>query len=77
MMRRGLYMLDNNESYITISGDTWDMISYKVYGDCNYIDRLIKNNIRYAEIVVFPSGIEILVPQIETTAADTLPPWKR
>lgn len=66
-----------NDKYITVSGDTWDIIAYKVYGDCMYTDRLINANIQHAEKVIFPAGVEITTPEIELTAADTLPPWKR
>jgi phage tail protein X len=65
-------------SYTTISGDTWDIISYKIYGSCMYMALLMDENEKYAETVIFPAGIVIKAPEIEvsTEMADTLPPWK-
>ena len=67
----------HSDKYKTISGDTWDIIAYKVYGECIYMDRLIEANIPYADTVIFSAGIELSIPEITTEAANTLPPWKR
>ena len=66
-------------TYTTISGDTWDIISYKIYGNCMYMDQLIKANEEHAETVIFSAGVVITAPEIEisTEVAGTLPPWKR
>lgn len=64
--------------YKTISGDTWDMIAYKVYGDCKYISKLMEANIDKIETVIFSANIEINCPElVDTQATDKLPPWKR
>lgn len=64
--------------YKTISGDTWDMIAYKVYGDCKYIDKLMEANINLAEVFIFSANTIINCPEISVEiTADTLPPWKR
>ncbi|MBR8700233.1 hypothetical protein IX317_000645 [Fusobacterium sp. DD29] len=65
--------------YTTISGDTWDLISYKVYGSEKYFTNLIRANPALIGIAIFDSGISIIVPDIplETYQSDTLPPWKR
>lgn len=63
--------------YRTISGDTWDLISYRVYGDCKYTDTLINNNTAYADVVVFRAGTILNVPDIELETPSALPPWKR
>lgn len=65
------------KTYRTIAGDTWDGISYKTLGDCYFMDLLIKENIRYSETVIFPAGIELNIPEVETKSSAKLPPWKR
>lgn len=66
-------------TYKTIQGDTWDIISFRVYGDEHYIDRLIAANAAHRGVVLFPAGIVLDVPEIETDAVsnEDLPPWKR
>lgn len=68
-----------NQIYITISGDTWDIIAYKTLGSEMYTDKLIKNNLEYRDIAIFPAGVEIVIPDIEPQEeiSDKLPPWKR
>lgn len=63
--------------YMTVQGDMWDSIAYKVYGDTNHVDVLIGANPQYRYIYVFSAGLELEVPDIEEkTAASGLPPWK-
>ena len=45
------------KSYTTVSMDTWDIISKKVYGDEHYIDKLIAANVQYRKVVIFSAGI--------------------
>lgn len=68
-------MLQNK--YVTSQGETWDMISFKLYDDEHYIDLLIKTNMKYREIVIFPANIELNIPSIAIKPIETLPPWKR
>ena len=65
-------------TYSTCAGDMWDLISYKVLGDCKYTDALINANRNYLDYFIFPAGIELSVPDItpETKKA-SLPPWRR
>lgn len=62
--------------YLTVSGDTWDVISYKVYGDENYVKELMEANPTYVAITIFPADIEIIVPDIEVKDNLTQLPWK-
>lgn len=62
--------------YVTIAGDTWDMIAYKVYGKEIYADYLMKNNYDLLDIFVFSAGTKVYIPELlEVTTAD-LPPWR-
>lgn len=63
------------ELYTTISGDTWDMIAYKTTGDGRNMDLLIAENPQYADMFVFPAGVDIIIPAIEEKSSTTLPPW--
>lgn len=65
-------------TYSTIQGETWDIVSKKVYGTEFRADVLLKANPDVADIIVFSSGILLLVPEIDDVEQfDSLPPWKR
>lgn len=62
----------------TTQGDTWDLISIRAYGSVEFIDDLITANPGQRMVTIFPAGVEIEVPKIDTRQAVTnLPPWKR
>ena len=67
--------------YKTVSGDTWDLIAYKVYGSEGYFHDLIRSNLQLIDIAVFDANIPIIIPEIESEEATDenykLPPWKR
>lgn len=67
--------------YKTVSGDTWDLISYKLYGSEQYFYQLMRANLTLLSIAVFDSNIPIIVPEITPIASavetSKLPPWKR
>lgn len=65
------------KTYTTISGDMWDGIAYKVYGDEAYTDKLMKLNPQYRNIVIFPAGVVLDLPEESLTVSVSLPPWKR
>lgn len=66
-----------NNTYTTVSGDTWDIVAYKVYGNEMYMDTLIKANIEYKDTYIFPAGVALTLPEIELTVSESLPPWKQ
>ena len=64
----------------TIQGDTWDILAYRLYGNERLMHILINANIQYRKIVIFPAGIVLNVPDIDTTSPQyeaNLPPWKQ
>lgn len=65
------------DKYVTEQGDTWDLISYKVYGHEHYIRELINANIAHIHTVIFEANIELVIPHIEIEIPNSLPPWKR
>lgn len=62
--------------YRTKSGDTWDMIAYKLYKDCRYTEELMQANREHLTTFIFSAGVELKVPEVESKAVN-LPPWKR
>lgn len=66
-----------NNTYTTVSGDTWDIVAYKVYGNEMYMDTLIKANIEYKDTYIFPAGVVLTLPEIKLTVSESLPPWKQ
>lgn len=64
--------------YSTVQGDTWDIISKKVYGTEFHTDVLLKANPEYGHILFFAADVQLTIPEIEQTQrfAD-LPPWKK
>lgn len=65
------------KTYITIQGDTWDMIAYKMMGSEYYMDKLINANPRHINTAIFEAGIILIIPAIDIPVATNLPPWKR
>lgn len=65
------------KEYVTTSGDTWDLISYNVYGNYNQVGPLLKANPKHASTVIFSGGIILKIPQEEISKSSKLPPWKR
>lgn len=65
-------------TYTTVSGDTWDVIAKKVYGDEKKVQEIMEANTDYLDVVIFSAGITLNVPEIEqTSTSEYLPPWKR
>ena len=65
--------------YKTVSGDTWDLIAYKVYGNEGYYHDLIRSNLALIDIAIFDANVPIIIPEIakESDNDTSLPPWKR
>ncbi|MFK4167706.1 tail protein X [Paenibacillus lautus] len=64
------------KTYRTIQGDTWDSIAFSFAGNAGFMTPLIEANPDYTEVVIFPAGILLQVPDISVEAASTLPPWR-
>jgi phage tail protein X len=62
--------------YTTIQGDTWDHISYKVYGKDKYSKDLMRANPKYLNVVFFSGGTLLICPDISEEETATLPPWR-
>lgn len=63
-------------TYMTSQGDTWDLMAYDLYGDEKYMRYLIEANWPLLDILVFPSGVKVNVPDIPEDAAEYVPFWR-
>lgn len=64
--------------YLTAEGDTFDMIALREYGEELLSSIIIRENIIYADTLVFEQGILLYIPVIEEiNMPETLPPWRR
>ena len=64
----------------TVQGDTWDTIAYRVYGSVLRTQELMqaRENIRLLDIQVFPAGVAVAAPDVETPSVEGgLPKWRR
>ena len=68
-------------TYTTISGDTWDIIARKAYGDELKADRLMqeRENLPLLDYQVFPSGVVVTIPDVseEDAYEADLPDWRK
>lgn len=63
-------------TYTTKQGDMWDAIAFRELGDTAYTDKLMTMNSKHIGIFIFPAGIELTLPDIQTTTVSKAPPWK-
>lgn len=65
------------KTYTTVQGDMWDSIAYAQLGDCSHTDKLINANAEHRETYIFPAGVVLTIPDVDTTTdSGTLPPWR-
>ena len=54
----------SNERYRTIQGDTWDLISFKIWGTEKYHEELQEANREHYNTVFFSANVVLKVPEI-------------
>lgn len=64
-------------TYTTTQGDMWDLIAKRLYNDEASLNVLLEANQQYADIVVFPAGIVLEVPEYTAPVTSMLPQWRR
>lgn len=64
------------DTYITKSGDTWDMIAKEVYGNELYTSFLMENNHNVINYYVFPDGIELKIIALPEQEEQFFPDWR-
>ncbi len=66
------------DTTITRSGEFWDEISFRLYGDEHHVHELMAANRHLRNIYRFSYGVTINVPQVrQTPTKSVLPPWRR
>lgn len=63
------------KTYTTQYGDTWDLISYDLFGTESRMDLLMQANYEHSDTLIFDSGIVLTVPDIPETLDTDLPFW--
>lgn len=63
------------KNYTTIQGDTWDKIAYEMLGSEYLLPLLLDSNKQYRDIVVFPGGLSLIVPDVDTSEVTERPAW--
>lgn len=63
-------------NYTTKTGDTFDIIAYNIFGNEKYASEIMAVNPEYIKTIVFDLGVNLKIPEIDTTQETTLPPWK-
>lgn len=69
-----------SSTYMTSSGDTWDAIALKVYGNEKYTEHLMNNNQdrNLLATILFDAGTVLNTPELTATeqASVNQPPWR-
>lgn len=65
------------KEYRTIQGDTWDWIAKKVYGNEMRLDVLMENNQDLLDILIFPAGVNLQIPEELPESAEDVPAWRK
>lgn len=66
------------KQYRPIQGDTWEKLSYKIYGNSGHVRELIEHNPQMRMIEYFDGGEVVSYPKLSESenAALNLPPWR-
>ena len=68
--------MDN--TYITVEGDTFDMLALRFYNDEKLASTIIQANPEYCDTLIFEAGISLSIPAAAAVVLpETLPPWRR
>lgn len=64
--------------YMTTENDTFDLIAYRQYGNEFLASLIIQENLRYADTIIFDSGVKLKIPIIDIKEVEnSLPPWRQ
>ena len=61
--------------YTTKSGDSFDLIAYKVLGSCDYTEKILNVNRDKLGTFIFKAGEKLNIPDISQDKISKLPPW--
>lgn len=67
-----------NSTYITVDGDTFDMLALRFYNDEKLASTIIQANPDHCDTLIFEAGISLSIPAAAAVVLpETLPPWRR
>ena len=62
--------------YITLQGDAWDAIAYRLWGEECLFMALVEANPEHLDVIVFEAGVRLVIPpRPERLITTELPPW--
>ena len=62
----------------TAQGDTFDTIAMTYFYEETLATSIIEANPDYCDVLFFEAGVEIVIPDVETSEMpESLPPWRR
>lgn len=66
--------------YTTVSGDTWDLVAWKMYGKEVWADKIMQANMDKLDYMVFPDNLQLIIPDVEsfsgTAVSSDAPEWR-
>lgn len=62
-------------TYTTVQGDTWDLIAYRTLGSEYLLPLLLEENSKYRTLLIFPGGITLTIPDVDTSEINDRPDW--
>lgn len=66
------------KTHTTTQGDCWDAIAFKIWEKETLLHHLVKANPEHLDVLIFPAGVVLNVPEITVPAETTeLPPWMK
>lgn len=66
------------KTYVTHQDDAWDAIAFRLWGQERHLLELVKANPEHLDVVLFPAGVELVVPVVPVTQQQLqLPPWRK
>jgi phage tail protein X len=78
---RALGLPKPHRVYISMQGDVWDMIAIRAYGtkrgNEHLMYRLLEENWPLRDVVIFPAGVPVIIPEIAIDTTIQLVPWKK
>ena len=65
-------------TYITVEGDTFDLLALLFYNDEKLASTIIQANPDYCDTLIFEADISLTIPEAAAVVLpETLPPWRR
>ena len=63
-------------TYTTNQGEAWDQTAKAIWGSEGMTHHLLAANPGYRDMVFFPAGLVLNVPDVEPPVNEEPPPWK-